>query len=529
MKLREFWHSSAGRILAVVAVIVVIAGISGLFLLERASSHWSREKLIELVSARFDSDIEVGDVAISLFPKPAAELHNIRFFHKGRRDVPPLIQAKQVKVSTAFWNIVRSPIHIGDVWLEGLLIQVPPKELRSKSDNGVDKNDTQSAGDNESSASRIIVDVIHADGAELRLIPKEAYKEPMIFEMRELRLTSAGKKQAMHFETKMTNAKPPGLIDSEGSFGPWNSDEPGDTPVSGVYRFKDADLGVFKGISGVLSSTGKYEGILSKLDVEGECDVPDFTVKVSGHPVHLKTTYKAVVDGTSGDTLLQPVNASFLKTRLTAEGGVVQKQGVKGKSVELDVDIQESRIEDLLRLAVKSQPMPLRGDAKIKTKFLLPPGDDDIQRRLRLDGAFEIRSAKFPDWNIQKKVEGLSNRASGEPEQEPTGDVVSHLAGDFKMGGGTITLRNLTFAVPGAKVALDGDYGLDDEALDFRGTLTMDAKISETTTGFKSLLAKMVDPFFSKDHAGSVIPIKITGPRSDPKFGLALGGGKKEK
>src|SRR5690606_5255741 len=160
---------------AVIAVIVVIAGISGLFLLERASSHWSREKLIELVSARFDSDIEVGDVNISLFPKPAAELHNIRFFHKGRRDVPPLIQAKQVRVMTAFWNVVRSPIHIGDVWLEGLLIQVPPKEQRSKGASELDKDDTPPAEDKENAASSIIVDVIHADGAELRIIPKEAY------------------------------------------------------------------------------------------------------------------------------------------------------------------------------------------------------------------------------------------------------------------------------------------------------------------------------------------------------------------
>jgi hypothetical protein len=145
-----------------------------------------------------------------------------------------------------------------------------------------------------------------------------------------------------------------------------------------------------------------------------------------------------------------------------------------------------------------------------------------------LKGTFEIGSAKFPDWSIQEKVEGLSNRAGGEPEKAPTGDVVSNLSGDFLMGNGTVTLNGLVFAVPSAKVAMDGDYGVDDESLDFRGTLTMDAKISEATTGFKSFLAKIVDPFFSKDHAGSVIPIKVSGSRSDPKFGLALGGGKRK-
>jgi hypothetical protein len=40
-------------------------------------------------------------------------------------------------------------------------------------------------------------------------------------------------------------------------------------------------------------------------------------------------------------------------------------------------------------------------------------------------------------------------------------------------------------------------------------------------TGFKSVLLKVVDPFFrQKDGTGSVIPIKISGSRSAPQFGL---------
>ena len=46
--------------------------------------------------------------------------------------------------------------------------------------------------------------------------------------------------------------------------------------------------------------------------------------------------------------------------------------------------------------------------------------------------------------------------------------------------------------------------------------------------GFASLLLKPFDPLFKKPHAGAVIPIKITGTREKPEFGLdvkrALGG-----
>jgi hypothetical protein len=51
----------------------------------------------------------------------------------------------------------------------------------------------------------------------------------------------------------------------------------------------------------------------------------------------------------------------------------------------------------------------------------------------------------------------------------------------------------------------------------------MDAKISQTVTGFKSVLLKIVDPLFGKEGGGSSIPIKIEGTRNDPKFGLDMG------
>jgi hypothetical protein len=70
-------------------------------------------------------------------------------------------------------------------------------------------------------------------------------------------------------------------------------------------------------------------------------------------------------------------------------------------------------------------------------------------------------------------------------------------------------------------VDLAGVYGLKPETLDFKGQLLLDAKISQTVTGVKSLLLKAVDPFFKqKDGTGSAIPIKIGGTRSAPDFGL---------
>jgi hypothetical protein len=76
--------------------------------------------------------------------------------------------------------------------------------------------------------------------------------------------------------------------------------------------------------------------------------------------------------------------------------------------------------------------------------------------------------------------------------------------------------------VPSAAVQLAGRYGLRRETIDFSGNLFMDAKVSQTMTGWRSLLLKIVDPLFRRDGQ-TVIPIKIEGTRSDPSFGLDSG------
>jgi hypothetical protein len=74
-----------------------------------------------------------------------------------------------------------------------------------------------------------------------------------------------------------------------------------------------------------------------------------------------------------------------------------------------------------------------------------------------------------------------------------------------------------------AEVLLSGEYTLDGDRLDFEGKMRTDAKVSQMVASkWKSLLLKPVDPFFKKDGAGAVIPVKVTGTKSAPKFGLDL-------
>ena len=111
-----------------------------------------------------------------------------------------------------------------------------------------------------------------------------------------------------------------------------------------------------------------------------------------------------------------------------------------------------------------------------------------------------------------------SSRSRGEPERKDR--VLSNFSGRFTLADGRLSLPDLTFGVPGATIRLAGGYALKPGTLDFHGTMLMDAKISETTTGFKSLLLKAVDPLFNRNGGGSAIPFAITGTRKDPSFAL---------
>jgi hypothetical protein len=240
----------------------------------------------------------------------------------------------------------------------------------------------------------------------------------------------------------------------------------------------------------------------------------------------LHTDFHATVDGTSGDTYLQPVKAKILNSWLVANGSVVRTRDPGGHRVELDVVIEKGKIEDLLKMAIRTDPPIMTGLVRLKTKFDLPPGEADVANRLKLAGNFQVSGAHFTNEKIQGKVDALSMRSQGEPKpaQDNIPDNVhAEMEGTFSLSNGLISFSQLRFQVPGTRVNLTGTYSLDGNQFDFHGKARLDAKLSQMVTGWKSILLKPVDPFFSKNGAGTEVPIEIHGTKSDPHFGLDFG------
>jgi AsmA-like protein len=493
--------------------LVVLAGLAILGIVFAStlpfSSETARRRVIELLAARLDGEVELETLTVRILPRLRAEGHGLVVRYKGRRDVPPLITVRDMSAEGSVMALLLRK-HVSTVTLQGLDIQIPPRD-----------NDEEGLAGPLKGKSGYVIDELVTSDARLTIIPREADKDPRVWAIHRLRVRGVAFDRAMPYEATITNAIPPGEIETSGSIGPWQGEEPGLTPLEGSFTFEQADLSVFRGISGMLSARGRFNGRLDRVEVDGETVTPEFAIASVGHTLPLRAKYHTVVDGTNGDTVLEHVDATLRDTPLVAKGAVIDDTpGRPGRRVKLDVTIEAGRLDDLLWLAVKAPRPPMTGTIALTTSLEIPPGPGNVVEKLLLDGKFSMTNTRFTNPEVQKRIEELSRRGRGQPTLVNAGSVTSDFTGSFKLNHGVLRIPAVAFDVPGSAVRLSGTYNLNSEAIDFTGTLFMDAKISETVTGFKRLLLKVVDPLFRGSHGGSALPIRITGRRDQPSFGL---------
>jgi hypothetical protein len=519
------------RWLLVAFVLVLAVGAILLSVATRLTPH-IRDRAVGALSARFKSDVDLAALQVSIFPRPELHGTGLTLRHNGRTDVAPLIRIQSYSASAGLWGLMNSPLRLKTVELDRLEISIPPGGVRGRPQKSAHATPRGSPpehpGASSAVASRLIVGEIVSRMATLEIVPREQAKLPRVFEIHNLVMRNLGDAGGATFEATLTNPTPRGEITTQGRFGPWQMDEPGKTPVKGNYLFKGANLNTIKGIGGTLSSAGAYSGVLERIAVEGETHTPDFSLDIARQRMALTARFQAVVDGTNGDTWLERVDARLLETPIVARGAVVRTKDVKGRRISLDVAIDDGRIEDVLKLAVKDTTPLLTGRMHLRSTVLIPAGDDDVIDKLELSGTFRLKEARFTNLNVQERIDTLSQRGKGQTASNGP-SVVSQLSGTFTLRRGTLAFSSLSFGVPGATVQIAGAYDLKREHLDFRGHLLLDASLAETTTGWKAAVARVAQPLFRRPGGGSKLPIRISGSPAKPEFGLdvrkALGPG----
>jgi hypothetical protein len=557
---------------AVLAVLAVAAGTTVAILLHRAEPMM-RASLIDTLQKRFHSRVELDDLKVSILDGFSVESRGLRIWLPTEEDsgtaqatdspatatqasdpqsvwrTEPWIIVGKMRFHVSWRILPGKPIVVSVIHVEDVRVLLPPKDDRphlsmpggnsgqsSPTEDQTAQSTPQTQEQSKPSLFKlppIQVGKIECETAELVIERKQETgkppKVPLDFKLRKITLIPDGKGGPVAFTVDMVNAKPVGIIHSTGYFGPWVKGDPGALPIKGDYTFDHADLSTIKGIAGILSSTGNYAGTLRKIEAQGQTRTPDFRLervdKSAG--VLLTTNFHAIVDGTNGDTYLQPVDGMLGHTHILARGQVIRASdltpGAQGHDITLQVNVDRGRIEDILNMSANSAAPFITGKLTLDTSFHLPPGKESIWDKLQLKGQFHLSQARFNNDKMQGRIVQLSLRGQGKPKEvkttDPT-DVLSEMQGHFELGGGNLQLPDLDYQVPGAEIVAHGTYGLKAGSLAFDGDARLDASLSKIVGGWKGLLLKPADRYLRKNGAGTDVPIHVTGTRKEPKFGV---------
>jgi hypothetical protein len=511
---RGLWGWLAISILFTAMGLAIAADL----MLERAGPIL-KGRVIETLTTRFNSRVEIDVFNVSV-------VHGLDVSGGGLRIFPPdevveagatspLIAVKSFTFHAGLRGLFLKPTHIGALHITGMRITIPPRQMRQQS---------RATHRNPRGKIKILVDTLIFDDSHIVIQNINPDKDPKDWVLQHIVAQNFGPYKPLRYDALLSNAIPRGEIHAAGNFGPWNTEVPGDSSITGHYTFDHAYLNTIHGIGGTLQSAGEFAGQLDRIAVTGVTDTPDFSLDSANHPVPLHTSFHATVDGLSGDTYLMPVNARLGRSDLTCSGAIVNVRG-KGHIINLDVHVPNGHIEDFLRLAVKSREPMMTGRLTMHSKLNIPPGKESVARKIELKSTFNLREIHLTNPKTEDKLDELSLRAQGRPKDAKPGaaDVHSTMSGDFIMRFGRIDFSKLDYTLPGATIQLAGHYGVTGDQFEFAGDVRTQAKLSQMVASrWKSWLLKPVDPFFHRDGAGALIPIKVTGTKDDPSFSLDL-------
>lgn len=488
-----------------------------------------RRRVVAALAERFHSPVELDRLNLSMRGGVLVEGGGLRILylagppaqgapHAVPNPAAPVTSAPMLSVDrfdfrTGWRELLRPTTHLVSVDVQGLRLNVPPKEFRAAAD----------ATERKPAPWRFVVDTFVCKDATVTLETSNPEKKPLVFQIQNLKLTDVGADRPFKYEATLINPKPVGDVASSGTFGPWQRASPRDTPLAGTYSFTHADLSSIHGIGGVLASTGRFDGTLGTIATQGVAEVPEFKLDVSDHSLPLHVEYRAMVDGTTGDTHLSDVKARLGRSYFTAAGAVTRAEDGTGHNTDLNVVMDKGRLEDILTLVLKANPPLLRGNLALKEHIVIPPGPVSVSRKMRVDGTFAVTDAIFNNPAMQQKIDTMSMRAQGKPKLANVQDaavVGSAVSGEVSIHDAVVHLPSLIYTMPGGELRLNGEVALVPSSFEFHGTIRTQATASQMTTGWKSALLSPFDKLLKKNGAGLELPIHVTGAHSTYEFSL---------
>jgi hypothetical protein len=488
---------------AAVALAALIAGVSF------ANEHWPyRYQIVKpLLEQVLGSQLTITHYHRTYFPNPGFVATGLILHRKTAPDIAPLGSAEELVVQGRWTDLLLLRKRVQLVEISALHLEIPAAGTRANHEDFPFGSASDFAG-----AETLIEQLkIHHGVLDILRPNAKRYRFPIV----ELDVSGFQKGRANTYAVDMQNAKPWGRIQSIGRFGPLNSENLADTPVSGTFTFSSVRLHDVGDIGGTLFSSGNFTGQLGSIEASVTSQTGDFRVS-DGRPTPINADAICDINGLTGEVVVQSVVVRSGKTTVIAKGAV---QGAP-KVTNFDFDVVNGRAQDVMRPFVHGE-VPITGAVWLHGHAYVAPTQRGVGflERLRVDGTFDVPGERLTDQTIEQKLSAFSERALGQKSDSnsvdlkaPTAtDAISSLQGPVVIRHGIVASPHLQFEVAGAHANLNGTFNFHNENVHLLGTLVTESDISHVTTGFKSFLLKPVAPFLKKNNTGAMIPIAVTG------------------
>ena len=246
------------------------------------SSDTLRHRIIETLSEKLDSDVELGDLHLRVFPGLRADGVDLRIRRRGMGDYPPLIAIKSFHVDANLLGLWRK--HVEHVQLDGLDINIPPSEARdrqkkleksevknqkseAKSDDKKPEETVADVVQDPLKAGGVIIDRTDTNDARLLILPLERTRNE-VWAIHHLH-DDLGSPQPWPFKATLTNGVPPGEIDVEASSASGIATSPATRRSKAASTSPRPILSVFKGSRARCRRRGYFGGTLSQINANG--------------------------------------------------------------------------------------------------------------------------------------------------------------------------------------------------------------------------------------------------------------------
>ena len=111
--------------LLVAGTLLAICGVVVLSLVTRGTPYL-RDRVVAALNGRFQSQVAVETLQVSIFPRPEVSGAGLVLRHNGRTDVPPLITLESFTGSAGLLGLFATPLSLRSIELQRLTIHVPP-------------------------------------------------------------------------------------------------------------------------------------------------------------------------------------------------------------------------------------------------------------------------------------------------------------------------------------------------------------------------------------------------------------------